>query len=311
VQGQGEAERLQAAPDALIHVLQKLSGRWDVPSDPALDAAFADIERMMLSFRYEEAERAMPDGEIARELRLVVQFLPAAVDRLVRDMQLPRWRPDRRPVVLWVVVEERGERELMPVEYEYAWDRVEQVAALRGLEVAWPGLTGELRDAVDLQLLWGGYTDQLLATGADSDGVAIVAARREGPEWNVRWTFADGTTSSSWRTRDRDFALALTEGVHRLTDQVAAAQSIGPAGLGEWRTELLVAGLGSAGDYARCLTYLQELGMVDGVDLLTLRGQEARFALALNADPTYLEDSIGRDGLLAYDEAAGLYRLVR
>lgn len=110
---------------------------------------------------------------------------------------------------------------------------------------------------------------------------------------------------------DRDLALALTEGIHRLTDEVAAAQSIGPAGLGEWRTELLVAGLGSAADYARCLAYLQELGVVDRVDLLSLRGREARFALALNADPTYLQASIGRDGLLAFDETADLYRLVR
>ena len=69
--------------------------------------------------------------------------------------------------------------------------------------------------------------------------------------------------------------------------------------------------IGGAGDYARCLAYLQALGMVDRVDVVRLRGREARFALALNADPSYLQPSIGRDGLLAFDEAADLYRLVR
>lgn len=310
VAGQGVQEREQAVPDALIQVLQKQSGLRELPIHPALDQALKEAQRLMLSFQYLESERQLPDGGTEIQQLLSVQFLPDAVDNLVREMGLPRWRLERDPVVIWMVVDDGRSRELMPLEYQYAFDRVEDIAALRGLPVAWPGLSEELKEQIDLQLLWGGYTEQLLAAGSASSGVVIVAARREGPEWNLRWTYADLNATTSWRSRDRELSFALADGVHQLTDLVASVNSIGPAGLGIWQVELLVAGMHSGQDYARCLNYLQGLSLVDDVSVLQAGPAGVRLVLALNADPDYLQRAIVRDGVLESGEQDNEFRLV-
>lgn len=309
VQGQGAAERNQALPDALIQVLQKISGQRDLPTGPVLEQGLDDAARMLRSFQYRDVVRTLPDGGEEKQLRLVASFAPDAVDKLVRDLGLRRWRPGRKPIVIWPVVDDGQGRELMPVEYQYAWDTVADVAALRGLPIAWPDLSEELRQQMDLQLLWGGYTDQLLGDGSDSDGVVIIAARREGPEWNLRWTFADRNASSSWRTRDRDLTFALVEGIHQLTDLVASVNSIGPAGQGEWQVDLNVSGLHGRNDYARCLDYLQKLSLVDKVEVRSAGPEGLSFRLSLNAAPEYLDRMLGRDGVLKSQDGRHSWRL--
>lgn len=310
VSGQGEAERSQALPDALIQVLQKLSGQRDLPVNEALENGLASAEQMLLAFSYQEFTRTLPDGTEQEQLRLIARFVPSAVDTLVREIGLRRWRLERQPIVIWAVVDDGlSPRRLQPFEYQYAWDTVEDVARLRGLPVAWPGLSEEMAAAIDLQSLWGGYTDQLVAEGSDAEGVVIVAARREGPEWNLRWTYADTNASSSWRTRDRELSFAMVDGIHRMTDLVASVNSIGAAGLGEWQVELLVSGLRGAGDYERALGYLEGMSLVDGVGVLGASSAGVRFRLDLNAEPAYLQRTLDQGGVLERGEADFEYRM--
>lgn len=301
VADQGVTERQDAVRSALIQVLQKHSGQRELPLHPALDAALLDANRMLLSFHYRSHERALPDGSINTELRLVANFRPEAVDQVVRDLELPRWRKERRPVTLWVVVDDGYGRRLMPVEYAYAWDAVSDVARLRGMPLKWPELDEEQLEQVDLQLLWGGFTDQVETAGADSAGVVIVAARREGPAWNLRWNFGGGDETTGWRNSDQDLVFALVEGLHRLVDFVAARDAILPSALGDWRYELVVSGLHSGDDYVRCLAYLEGLGLVDGVAVLAATAGEVTFSLDLNAMPEYLLAEIDRDRRLFGD----------
>ena len=310
VAGQGDAERRQATPDAQRHVLSKLSGERELPPGPALDAALAGASSMVLAFGYREDLVTQPDGTEVPRLQLVVNFAPSAVDEVARSLGLRRWRVEREPVVLWVVVDDRTSRALMPVAYQYELDGMLEVAETRGLPVEWPGLSRELMEQVDVQLLWGGYTEQLVGAGSNTRGVAIVAARREGNEWNVRWTYADRSTSTSWRTRAPELGRALDEGVHQLTNLVASINAISPAGQGAFRAELVLADLRGSDDYARSLEYLGRLSLVDGVDVLGVGPGGVRLALQLNAAPSYLESVLRQDGVLEPGDEPGLYRLV-
>lgn len=301
VADQSTAERQDAVQAALIQVLQKHSGLRELPLHPALDAALRNANRMLLSFHYRSHERARPDGSASTELRLVANFLPQAVDQVVRDLELPRWHQERRPITLWVVVDDGHGRRLMPVEYAYAWDALSDVARLRGMPLEWPALDEEQLEQVDLQLLWGGFTDQVEASNADSAGVVVVAARREGPAWKLRWNFAGGDETTGWRNGDQDLVFALVDGLHRLVDFVAARDAIAPTALGDWRYDLVVTGLRSADDYVRCLTYLEGLSLVDGVDVLAATAGEVTFSLDLNAMPDYLLAEINRDRRLFGD----------
>lgn len=310
VTGQGEAERRAALPQALRHVLRKLSGERELAPTAALEAALAQAPAILVAFGYREPVRTLPDGTETTELQLVASFVPSAADDLVRDLGLRRWRVQREPVVLWPVIDDRANRALMPPAYRYELDRMADVAEMRGLPVEWPGLPEELMVEVDLQQLWGGYTDQLVGPGANSQGVAIIAARREGGAWNLRWTYADASTSTSWRSRATELQAALDDGMNTLVDTVAALNAIAPAGQGSFSTELLLTDLRNSGDYARTIAYLEGLSLVEGVQVLGIGPTGLRLQVALNADPTYLEDVFRQDGLLEADPTLGSYRLV-
>jgi len=312
VDSQAPAARAAALPAALEQVLGKLSGLRTLPETEALGAALATAPDALIAFGYREAPRLQPDGSETLELLLDARFSPPAVDQLQRQLRLPRWQPERPPVVLWVVIDDGLSRSFAPVEYEYAYESAQRVAARRGQPVEWPGLDAELQDQLDLQLLWGGFTEQLIADGADNAGVLIAAARRDGPAWNVRWSYADGAIEDSWRSEALDLQAAMDEGVHTLVDRIAAERAIAPAGQGVFRTELLFTDLRGAADYSNVLGYLQALSLVDATRVLSLGPGGLRLELLLNADPGFLERSLETDGVLEpVTEGPGGWRLRR
>lgn len=310
VADRSDRERLEAVPAALLQVLQKHSGQRELPIHPALDEAMVNANRMLLSFHFVSRERGKPDGSVEPELRLVAEFSPALVDAVVADMALPRWRKERHPITIWIVVDDGLGRRLMPLEYTYAWDALMDVARLRGLPIRFPDIDPERDGLIDLQLLWGGFTDALPGHGERRGGDVIVAARREGPVWNVRWNFGHGEETAGWRIRDRDLTFALVDGLHQLTDIVASRDSIAPGGQGDWRIDLKISGVRDAADYARCLAYLEGLGVVDGVEVLEASRGAVLFSIDLNALPQYLVSELERDRVLASGEEANEYRLV-
>jgi hypothetical protein len=313
VEGQGEAERLAALPEALRHVLLKLSGERELPPGPALDATLDRAAGYVVAFGYREPVRTLPDGTEATELQLVARFDPSAVDAMVRELGLRRWRVQREPVVLWPVVDDRTGRALLPPAYQYEFDRMAEAAEARGLPVEWPGLPEELMAAMDVQRLWGGYTEQLVAPGSDSQGAAIIAAQRQGGQWNVRWTYRDPTDpmlETSWRSSDPDLQAALVRGVNELVDRVAAMNAIEASSQGEFSTVLLLTGLRGSEDYARGLAYLEALSVVDGLQVLGIGPAGLRLELVLNAAPEFLENIFRQDGVIEADASTDSYRLV-
>jgi hypothetical protein len=310
VVSQSEAEREAALPLALGHVLRKLSGLQALPETPEVEAALEQAASIVIAFGYRNVPRLASDGTEREQLQLEVRFAPAPTDEMMRVLRLPRWRAQRPPVVLWIVVDDGRERALMPLEYQYAYESALGLAQSRGQPMRWPGLSPALQEQIDLQLLWGGYTDQLLADGADNAGILVAAARREGPLWNVRWSYADSNASNNWRSRGTELELALGEGINQLVDLLVSVNSIDAAGQGVFRSELLLTDLGSSAAYARSLAYLESLGLVDDVAVLGIGPAGLRLELRLNADPSYLESSLRNDGVLEPSGTFGAYRLV-
>jgi hypothetical protein len=325
VTGQGAAERERALPLALAQVLGKLSGLPHFDDRPLVRPALERAPAILLSYHYRNVVRPGPGGGEVPAQRLVARFSPPEVDELARALQLPVWRYDRPALVLWLVVDEKGERRVMPVEFMDIVEAMSEVAAGRGLPVEWPEPLVEVGAevgieagaevgveasayAVDPQLLWGGYTEDLATP--DGKGVMIVAARRDGPEWGVRINLGYKGRHWAWRLQDNDLHAALVTAMHQAVDQIAEANSIAAADLGSWEQDLSVAGLRGAEDYQRCLAYLRGLNMVERVSVVSARPGVVTFRLALQALPRHLDESLSADGVLSWVEAEGRYLLV-
>ena len=307
VNSQSEFDRKEAIPEALIQVLQKLSGQRELPSSPALDEALNNAERLLLSYRYINVDRANPEGTTVQESRLIAQFMQPEIDRVIQQAGLPRWQQERPEVQLWVVIDDGLNRELKPVEFSYSWESIEDIAAVRGLPVGWPELDEEEAQLVDMRLVWGGFTDYLIERGAPADGVAIIAARRDGPEWTLRWNLASDGQNWSWHSNDQELMFALAEGIHEMTDRIAALNTISASEQGVSSVDVTIAELNGARDYLACLEYLQNLSVVTAVDILAASPGRVQFHLQLNASSEHLADAFNRGTVLLPANAGSEY----
>jgi len=250
----------------------------------------------VLSYYYEKFPVLQADATETEELRLVARFDEAAVDEMARALQLPLWQPQRSPLTAWLIVDDGLDRRVMPLEYRYAEQAMEQVAEGRGQPLAWPSPDEDGAYAVDEQILWGGYTEDLAPPGAE--GVLIAAARREGAEWSVRINVGFRGQHWSWRQNDIDLTVALTAGMQQVVDQVAAVQTIAASDLGTWQQELSVQGLAGAEHYRRCLDYLQNISLVDQVEVIHAQPGAVTFRLRLSAMPSHLEEILDSSQVL-------------
>ena len=297
VTGQGSAERQRALPLALEDALHKYSGLRDLEGYPELEQALRTAQEILVTFYYDSEEREQADGSMENVQYLVAKFAPEKVDELARSLQLPLWQPERDPLELWVVIDNGRQREVMPIEIAYVRSALDAVGARRGQPLVWPEPDEEGMYPVDMQLLWGGYTEDLASL--DGVGVVILAARREGLEWGVRANLGFGGENRAWRLRDLDLEAALLEGLHLSIDQAAASSAIAATDLGSWDHELTVTGLNSAADYQHCLAYLQGIGVVDNVTVVSARPATMTFRLRLSALPQYLEQELAGGAVLS------------
>ena len=299
VESQQRSERNRALPLALQQVLQKLSGKNNFDDYPLVDPALDIAASIVVSFHYRKVESILADSSVAHQLHLVALFAEAEVNELLKQLQLPLWPAERQPVEIWVVVDDGTGRRIMPLEYAYAWESMNEIAAARGQPVLWPEPDEEGIFPVDAQLLWGGYTEDI--TG-DDGAVMIAAARREGTEWSVRINLDYGGQNWAWRLHDVDLQQALGNSMHEAVNLVAEANTIAAIDQGKWLHEVTVTGIGGADDYRRCLDYLQNLSIVDRVSITAASQGMVRFNLELNAMSLYLDEALASGSVLEFYE---------
>lgn len=300
------ATRQAALPEALANALSRITGLRNLESVPEAGQGLRGAAGIVLSYYYLNRELLLPDGGTRDELRLVAEFSPQRVDELVSELQLPVWQAERDPLEVWLIVDDTGPRRILPDEWRYAWAPMQQVAAERGLPMSWPVADEEGMYPVDAQLLWGGYTEDLMGDGGA--GVMIVAARREGAVWSVRSNLQYRDRAWAWRAQDYDLSQILQEAMHRAVDEVAAASAIAAVDRGHWSYELTVTGLSRGEAYQQCLGALSEISVVNAVQVVSAKAGGFRFRLDLTAMPRYLEDALEASRRFEAADRAGEYR---
>jgi hypothetical protein len=307
VADQSAAEQERAMRAALEQVLQKLSGLSQFEEYPEMPVALESARNMVLAFYYQDHPVFLPDGSSRMDKLLVANFSPRAVDELRVRLQLPRWKPERRALSAWPIVDDGLERRIMPIELEYAWAGMAGLAENRGMPITWPEAGEDGEYAADVQLLWGGYTEEL-----NEEGLAetlVIAARQDGPEWNVRMNLEYEGLRWSERFRGIDLVTILQQGLNQAIDQIATSSSIAASELGDWSVDITVTQVTGSEDYARCLGYLQGLSLVEAVTVKSAAAGAVQFSLALNAAPEHLQQYLDAGDMLLISGEEGVYQL--
>jgi hypothetical protein len=313
VADQSPAEQARGTRAALQQVLGKLSGLHEFEAYPGVADALSSASKIVMAFYYENRPVTLPDGSKTEDLLLVANFSPQAVDQIRKDLQLPRWKPEREALTIWPIVDDGLERHILPIEFEYAWLGLADLAIDRGMPLRWPEADENGEYAADVQLLWGGYTDELSgaeSTAAVTGETLVIAALQDGPEWNVRMNLDYEGLRWSERFRGVDLETVLRQGLNLAIDQIVAASSIAATESGDWQVEITVTHLTNSEGYNRCLAYLQGLSVVESVAVNSVTAGKVHFSLQLNASPEYLQQYIAAGKTLRASGIEGEYQLL-
>ncbi|MDX1570665.1 MAG: DUF2066 domain-containing protein [Xanthomonadales bacterium] len=297
VEDRSEAARQRAFGAALSQALTKLTGR---PGDMSGYAT----ARLVRQYRYLERP-AESEGESATPV-LEVRFDPAGVRNLAASQGLAMWPLERGDTIVWIALEQRGQRFLLGLEPEHAdWlAALEENADRRALPVVTPLMDLEDQARVSAAEVWGGFADRISAAseryGADYTLIGRIAP--DGFQWSGRWLLQVEEGLLRWESSGDSVDAVIAGGIDGAATRLAEIFAV-PLAAGPEAVRLKVSGIGSPEDYARVQAYLAGLSLVTRATLDQVAGDRAVFALETGADATMLKRVLSRSDLLQPDPA--------
>lgn len=303
---QGEAERGRALVTAFEAVLVKVTGRRDAAAAPEIRAALRQPMAYVQQYLYRPLPAAPPDADpqappYTQLMR--VRFDAQAINRLVQRAGVPLWGRVRPTTLMWVAVEDGGERYLLGADgHEDLRALLEGEAQRRGLPVLLPLLDLEDRRALFFTDVWGNFGDAVLKASARYQVAAVAVGRllRE-PDgrWSARWSLYHEGAAEHWSVPGADRAQAVAGGVDGAADTLGAryARAVSPDG-GQF-ADLAVTGVTGLADYGRTMAYLRGLDQVRELQVLGVEGDSVLFRVRIGGDAEGLTRTIAFGTTLA------------
>ena len=147
VKTQSESERNAAARATFGEVIVRVSGQRSALDHPAIKAAQSSAQNYLFGFTYKSSpEKITVDGKTFPALSLQLNYEPQAIEKLLRDSQLPLWPVIRPKVLVWLVAKDSTGLRLVPEATDL--QAMQLQAQYRGLPVSFPKL--DLEDSLSL-----------------------------------------------------------------------------------------------------------------------------------------------------------------
>ena len=291
----------QNALRALDQVLTRLTGITDRSLVEALGLQPSALRLLVSSEQRVRRPMLGPDDQPRPdELRLLIDFDPAAIDGLLVRNDLPRLGRERPAILLWLAVEDEFGVELQGS--AFLEQEISEQARRLGLDVVRP--LGDLIDLADMDIsdIRGGFLDSAepSARRYGARVIAMLDLRPIDAAWAARWFWRLEGRDAGLQLETEQPSLAISAGLERVLG--ALAERFGVLADSEHASQRRVVVRGIAGEiqYAEVLRHLQSLSAVEEVLVLGARGTELEFQLQLRSPG--LEDGLALGGVLGIEE---------
>lgn len=324
VADQSEDTRRVAAKEALLIVVSRLTGLASIPRSDIVNSALNSPDRYYSKFDYVRGQSRDRSPQV---LSIRFTFQAKSVLALVRQAGLPIWWTKRPQTVVWVVVDEPGQRRILGADDSSSLVQgLLTQAVLRGLPVALPLMDLDDSILVSVSDVWGKFTDAL-NVASERYGAAqyligrfsvqeILGERLYSGEWQLMQV-QPGENSSNVPNSNTPSAFVAAgvrglqaqniEGVARAGVDMAAtslAEEYAIFGLNPQNHEISVSGLDSLQSYSKLVAYLQEFEFVERVDVLALQGNVISLQIFSSATLDRLLSLLAMEGRLTNLTAA-------
>lgn len=295
VSSQGRTERHQAVRMALAEVLIKVTGNEQVALLPGIPELFGRSLQLLQQYRYRTEINRAGDGEIAEPQQwLWVRFNQAGLDKALREINVPIWGRTRPTTLLWLAVEQQGQRSLFGgSDNSELLDRITAQAKRRGIPVVLPLLDLEDQQRIKASDVWINFQDNILNASARYPSEAILVGRLldlGSGRWQARWSLNLGGQLYDW-SHTGLLDSALSYGVEGTASTLAKHFVRAPTNeSGELL--ILVKDVRNLTDFARSERYLRALNGVTRVYAGQVDNDRVLFAIKTRGDQQALLEAV-------------------
>ncbi|RFA37983.1 DUF2066 domain-containing protein [Alkalilimnicola ehrlichii] len=214
VANQSSGEREEAVREAFKLLLVRLSGQRGIVEEESVAEILERSSRYVQRFRYDTTDAG---------LQLNVHFDSATVTQALERYEIPVWRNDRPPVLIWLAVDGGSDRMLVGA-HEHGAVRLPLAGAARelGVSLLFPLLDLEDLAEVGFSDVWGGFTDNIRQASTRYGNPIVVVGRvhQQRGHWVGRWQILNRSSGAAWHSDGRDLDQSLQAAVETLAQRL-------------------------------------------------------------------------------------------
>ncbi|MGR9114931.1 MAG: DUF2066 domain-containing protein [Gammaproteobacteria bacterium] len=304
---QTQADRNEAIKEAMTIVLQRVMAGDKVLDDPTVQMALAQAPYYVKQYQYALVENAYDTDGSARQMRVL--FDEASLLDLLKTGKLGIWSEIRPETLVWLVIEDQGQRRFFKPETMPGFDNaINQAAKRKGLPLIFPLLDLEEREHISVNDVLSAYPEQLLDVSSRYDVVSVLAGRVVNKQgcWQGEWALYFDQGVEQWIHPCLTLKEALLGGMDGAYNTLSRYYSVKPDVLEVGTALLNVAGITSMTDISRVSEYLESLPMVKSVKWVSVKEGFNRYQISYEGDRRVFKNWIDAGQVLEAFTSSGL-----
>lgn len=226
---QSAQDRTQAIKQALYAVLDRILVADDISKVPVVQEMLSSAQHYVKQFQFSLIAADEYSESDARLIR--VQFDEDQMLEVLRKSQVGIWSEIRPETLLWLVVEDEGNRQFYNAD---AMPDIESALALaskiKGVPIIYPMLDLEEQQRISVSEVLGADSRNLLAVSARYEVTSIMAGRlvKKGDCWQGEWAFYFDGKIKQWNAECQPLKAAALVGVKGAYDVLSNYYGIKP-----------------------------------------------------------------------------------
>jgi len=294
---QSQSARNEAIGLALKKVVQKVSGRRSALNNKPLLAALSNVGAYVEQFQYKK--RASKEG-----YWLIVRFQKAALDRTLRQFDVPIWGANRPDVLLWLAVDDGKKRFIINESSSAELGSIlKQEINEAGLAITLPLLDLSDQRKISFNDVWATFSDEVRRAstryGVKQIMVGQLLKSRQG--WRFSWTLMGAEGQKSGFEESANKGAVLQQAFVQIAEVLADIYAPKGALMLDVPIKMEVRGLRDLKQFIHITSYLSALDMVKKLSWTQLKNNEAVLDLMISGEVRVLKDIIALNEVLVED----------
>ncbi|MFA6052760.1 MAG: DUF2066 domain-containing protein [Methylobacter sp.] len=291
---QSEEDKNAALKEALTIVLTRVMAGENILHDPVVQSALADAGHFVKQYQYSLIESHSDENSNARIMRVL--FNESHVLDLMKTSKLKIWAETRPETLLWLVVEENGQRSFFKAETMSEINKAVNGASRQtGLPLLFPLLDLEEQQKISVSDVLSAYPQSLLTASERYGVVSILAGRLVKTDdcWKTDWAFYFDEGIEQWTMPCGALNDAILTGMEGAYGRLSKYYAVKPDVIETSSVMLEVSGDKDANDRSRVIHYLNSLAMVKSVVWSGGEAGFSRYKVGFEGNRRALEELLG------------------